>query len=148
MEQAISTLSLFPQTPKEKTYFVEKVIDEILSGERNPLEFELILKSIEETIGLIRKDERVKNCIFEEALKYSEKTFEFKGFEITKGCKSTYDYSNDSIWVELREKIKSREKLLQAINPNIEDIASGNSGEMLMPPLKKQSEYLTIKFKG
>lgn len=148
MEQAIAQFSIFPSSPREKASFVEKCVDEIISGEKNPLEFEIMLKNLEDTISLIRKNDRVKDCVQTEARKYTEKTFEFRGFEITKSCKSTYDYSNDSTWVDLREKIKSREKLLQAINPTLEDITSGTSGEILIPPIKKQSEYLTIKYKG
>lgn len=148
MEQAVAQFSNFPQNPKERGFFVEKCVDEITSGNRNPLDFELMLKNLEDTISAIRKDERVKNCIQSEVQKYSEKTIVFGDYEITKSQRTTYDYSNDSTWVELKEKIKQREELLKAINPSITEIADSKTGEMLMPPLKKQSDYLTIKYKG
>jgi hypothetical protein len=107
-----------------------------------------MLKNLEDTISAIRKDERVKNCIQSEVQKYSEKTIVFGDYEITKSQRTTYDYSNDITWVELKEKIKQREELLKAINPSITEIADSKTGEMLMPPLKKQSDYLTIKYKG
>lgn len=148
MEQAVAQFSRFPQTPKERASFVEKCVDEIVSGERNPLDFELMLKNLEDTINAIRKDDRVKSCIQLEAQKYSEKTFLFRDFEITKSSRATYDYSNDSIWAELKKKIKSREEFLKTINQNVDEIASTSTGEVVIPPLKKSSEYLTIKYKG
>jgi hypothetical protein len=148
MEQAVAQFSNFPQNPKERSFFVEKCVDEITSGNRNPLDFELMLKNLEDTISSIRKDERVKNSIQDEVQKYSEKSFMFGDYEITKSQRTTYDYSNDETWVELKEQIKKREELLKAINPKVDEIADGKTGAMINPPLKKQSDYLTIKYKG
>lgn len=148
MEQAISQLSVFPQTPKEIDMFVEKCVDEITSGERNPLEFEILLKNAEDTITKIRKDDRVKSCVQDEANKYSEKVFSYKGFEFSKVIKPNFDFSNDQIWCDLKKKLTERESLLKSINPSMESVADSSSGEILNPPIIKYSEYLTKKYKG
>ena len=147
MEQAVATFSVFPKTPKERSAFVEMCVNEITSGERNPLEFELMLKNLEGTISAIRKDERVKSCIQSEVQKYAEKTFGFMGFEITKSSRTTYDFSNDSTWSGLKEQLKNREELLKAVKTST-DIADTGTGEVIAPPIRKYSDYLTIKYKG
>lgn len=149
MEQAISTFCTFPQNPKERTSFVEKCVDEITSGERNPLEFEVMLKNLEDTISLVRKNEKVKNAIADEVGKYAEKTFSYSSYEITK-CegKKALDFSNDSVWVELNDKLKAREKLLKSVNHSFDDIVDGKTGEILKPPIIKYSKpYIIIKYK-
>jgi hypothetical protein len=147
---AISVFSDFPQAPKDRTAFVELVVNEITSGERNPLNFEVMLKNLEDTIDLIRKDERVKEAVNLEASKYAEKVFQFGNYSITK-CegKGSPDFSNDSTWVELKEKLKAREAILKAIKPTFDEIADGKTGEVLQAPIMKYSEpYLMIKYKG
>lgn len=146
--EAISHLTILPQTPKEIESFVEACIDEITSGERNPLDFEIILKNVEDTISKIRKDERVKNCILNESNKYSEKVFNYHGYEFSKVLKPNFDFSNDQIWCDLSKKIKDREAFLKSIKPDMKNIADSDSGEMLSPPIIKYSEYLTKKYKG
>jgi hypothetical protein len=154
MESAISQMTVMPVTPSERKTFIEKVVDEITSGERNPLDFNIILKEMEDTIEAIRKDERVKNAIMIEANKYSEKSFEYKGYKITKSSRSTYDYStcNDDQWNKLskeaasiKEKLKARESFLAAIKPDFDSIVNGETGEMLCAPAKTTTDYLTIK---
>lgn len=146
--EAISHLTILPQTPKEIESFVEACVNEITSGERNPLDFEIILKNVEDTISKIRKDERVKNCILNESNKYSEKVFNYHGYEFSKVLKQNFDFSNDQTWCDLSKKIKDRESFLKTIKPDMKNIADSESGEILCPPIIKYSEYLTKKYKG
>jgi len=146
--EAISHLTILPQTPKEIESFVEMCVDEITSGERNPLEFEIILKNVEDTISKIRKDDRVKSCILNEASKYAEKVFNYKEYEFSKVIKPNFDFSNDKIWSDLNQKLKDRESLLKSIKPDINSIANTSDGEILNPPIIRYSEYLTKKYKG
>lgn len=146
--EAISHLTILPQTKKEIESFVEACIDEITSGERNPLEFEIILKNVEDTISKIRKDDRVKSCILNEASKYAEKVFNYKGYEFSKVIKPNFDFSNDQTWCDLNQKLKDREALLKSVKPDMNSIADTSSGEVLTPPIIRYSEYLTKKYKG
>jgi hypothetical protein len=145
MEQAIAQFFIFPQTPNERNSFVELCVNEITSGERDPLELEILLKNLEDTIKEIRKDERVKSCVQKEAAKYPEKIIQLRGYEITKISKPTFYYSNDSKWVSMNKSLKEREQFLKAIKTSVAD---ADTGELIYPPFVKYSDYLTIKYKG
>lgn len=153
MNESIAQFTYLPGTKSERETFVQLCVEEILSGKRNPLELEIMLKNLEDTISCIRKHPSVKEYVQKEAEKYPEKTFSFKGVTITKTNRSSYDYSNcnDSILntmvseVEgLKIKIKERETFLKALKPEMQ-IADGETGEMLYPPAVSITESLTIK---
>jgi len=153
MESAISQFTVLPTNGREREVFVQKCVDEILSGDRNPLDLEILLKNMEETISMIRKNPDVKEYVLAEAARYEAKTFNHGGVNITMSQRTTYDFSvcGDPEWEQidaelnsLKERLKEREKLLKYINPNA-DIASGVTGEMLRPPAKTTSSFLTIK---
>jgi len=153
MESAISQFTYLPSSKEERATFVTMCVEEIESGTRNPLELELMLKNLEETISAIRKHDRVKALVLSEAQKYPERTISFHGAQITKTGRSAYDFSgcNDSAYSrmiaeqeELKAKIKERETFLKTIKPGIE-VADAETGEMLNPPTVTYTESLTIK---
>ncbi len=141
---AIAELARLPKTIQERKSFVDACVNEILSGDRNPLEFEVMLKSLEDTIKEIRKNEAVKGYVLNEANKYPEKTFAFGNVDITKGSRATNDYSNDGEWVALKAKLKEREEFLKGLKVQMVD---PETGDIVNPPIKKHTEFLTIKFK-
>lgn len=154
MEDAIAQFTYLPATKAERETFVALCVDEVLSGHRNPLELEVMLKNLEETINAIRKHPEVKEYVREEAEKYSEKTFKAFGVTITKTSRTTYDFSgcNDSTWqelkdqeAELKKKVKEREEFLKSVKPGM-NIADSETGEMLLPPSTSTTDSLTIKF--
>lgn len=141
---ALSTLSEMPLTKDECKTFANMAIEEILSGERNPLQIEIQLKALEETIKLIRDNEHVKKCLQTEAEKYTEKTFQFQNAEISKMSRSNYDLStcNDSVYNKLKSELKEREAFLKALNSQV---ANPETGEIINPPVKTYTNYLQIK---
>ncbi|PKP45141.1 MAG: hypothetical protein CVT94_18895 [Bacteroidetes bacterium HGW-Bacteroidetes-11] len=152
MENAITQFTYLPSSKAERETFVQMCVDEITSGNRNPLEFEIMLKNLEETISAIRKRPEVKEIVFEEAEKYPEKTITFKGVKITKASKTTFYFNecHDSVYDELadkltyyKEKVKERETFLKTIKPGME-IADVNTGELINPPTTTTTSYLTI----
>ncbi len=54
METAISQFTYLPQTKAERATFVQMAVDEVLNGDRNPLELEVMLKNLEDTISAIQ----------------------------------------------------------------------------------------------
>lgn len=153
METAIAQFTYLPANKTERELFVLKAVDEIMSGVRNPLEVEVILKNVEETINAIRKHPEVKEAIQIEAEKYHEKTFKAYGCSITKTSRTTYDFSNcnDSVYNDLKEQetkakeaLKERETLLKAIKPG-SSFANPETGEEIFPPATSTTEFLTIK---
>lgn len=152
MTTALSTLSALPLTKGEIDRFSKMAISEILSGEANPLKVYLQFKAIANTIDLINKDKKVKNAIIEEASKYEGKTFEAMGANITISTKTNYDYSvcnfekyNKLVKEkeELEEQIAELQNFLKTVK---EPIASVETGELINPPIKTGSEYLTVRF--
>lgn len=152
METAISQFTYLPATKKEREVFVQMCVDEITSGTRNPLEFEIMLKNLEETISAIRKRPEVKEVVLEEAEKYPEKTIALMGTRITKASKTTFYYNEcgDSVYnelssqlAELKEKVKERETFLKTIKPGME-IPDVQTGEIIRPPQTATTSYLTI----
>lgn len=61
--------------------------------------------------------------------------------------KTTYDYSNDKVWVSLNKKLKERENLLKAIKGHMTEVDE-ETGEVrtIYPPSKKVSDYVKAEF--
>ena len=155
MENALIKVEALPKTKEEQKVFAREIIDAVQNGEVNPLQLDVYLKSIEETIDRVRKDADVKTAILTESAKYAEKTFNAFGAEITKFTRTTFDYEacGDSVWDGLRatEKqtkasLKEREGLLKNI-PQGQQIASSDTGEIIYAPQPKTIEGLQIKIK-
>jgi len=145
-QTAISTLSILPSTKAQRQSFVEMAVNEILSGDVNPLTVELTLKSAIDTLEEIRKNNRVKLAVQNEAYKYSEKTFEYGNFKITKASRQTNDFSGcdihlDNLYTEmeaLKLQIKAREALVKTG-------VDSATGEVFKPVKLTTTEYLKIE---
>jgi hypothetical protein len=61
--------------------------------------------------------------------------------------KTTYNYENDAVWVELKTKIKQREDFLKAINYFIDEVDE-ETGEVtrIYQAGKKVSDYIESKY--
>ena len=136
--EALSELRRLPENKAQINTFVNVAIGEILSGEVSPLEVEIRLKVLEDTIKQIRKDVRVKRVVMDEAEQYDKQMF--MGAEINVGSRKTADYSGDDIWNELKAKIKGRETYLKQMNG-----VNPDTGEVVVQ--YKTTEFLTIKLK-
>jgi len=147
----ISVIKLMPVNKDQQTEFSRQLIQLALNGEINPLELDVYLKSIEDTLKLIRKNANMKTMAIDIALQYPEKTFSAYGAKITKSSRATYDYSGDQTWNELdafekdaKKKKVDRESILKNVtDKNI--IADAVTGEVLIPPPKKTTDFLKIE---
>ena len=144
----IALFRKIPATHTEIDEVVGNAKDKILSGDYNPLELEIQLKALEETIKRIRADRTVKEYVAEEADKYPEKSFKLGSVMITKGTRKVYDFSQDKEWIQLKtieitaaDERKLREKKLKS---SFVDSDSGEIVEAIQPD--KTTDYLIIKF--
>lgn len=144
----IALFNKIPATHSQIDEVVANAKDKILSGDYNPLELEIQLKALEETIKRIRADRTVKEYVAEEANKYPDKSFNIGSVMITKGVRKTYDFNQDKEWITLKtievtasDERKLREKKLKS---SFVDSESGEIVEAIMPD--KTTEYLIIKF--
>jgi hypothetical protein len=140
---ALAELFRLPETKAQRETFVAACVDEILSGMHNPLNIEIQLKNLEETIKAIRANDQVKDCIHNELNKYAEKTFDYNGVTFTKKQSTRYDYSEDSKWCLLNNQIKAHEALLKNLK---EPVADTETGEVYQPAIKKSTDSYSITF--
>lgn len=147
----LSTINLMPSTNNEIDTMFVKIKQEILSGNEDPLKLEVQLKSIEDLVKRLRKDQDIKAQLMVECDKYPDKTFESNGAKFTKTSRASYDYesSEDSIWSDLKTKetdiktkLKDRETFLKAIK---EEVVNSETGEVIYPPIKSSSESISVK---
>jgi hypothetical protein len=152
METAISNLNVLPETKGQRETFIKKLVSEVKSGNYDVLKFWKQLINVEQLIKDIKQTE-IPGIAFDKADEHPEKTFKYDGAEITKTSKSTYDYSlcNDSHYNRLilekqriDNEIKDRVKLLQVLKNSIAD---PETGEVIYPPSKSTTDFLTIKIK-
>lgn len=142
----LANLSTLPFSKVEQSNFVSQVVEEILSGNINPLEADLKLKAMEESITKIRKDEKVKQYVIEEAEKFG-KTFEHSGVTITVTQKTTKDFAG--IDPVLNELYASLEQIKAQIKAREATVAAGvdpATCETFNPPKTSTTQYLTYKF--
>jgi hypothetical protein len=141
MESIVSQLSYFPVKREDKEKFVSLLVDEILSGDRNPIKAEIYLQSMLSIIKSVRV--KVKDYVMSEAGKYAKKSFAFDGLNLTVAAKVTYDYEscNDSVYNDLKKKIEEREAFLKNLN---QEVVNPDTGEVILRPVKKVTDYLKI----
>jgi hypothetical protein len=149
MKKELSKINSMPASKDELKLFIQNVKTDILSGNHNPLKIAVMLKSMEEIVKELRGDEEIKRIIEDEAAKYTEKTFNFENFQITKTGRSSKDFSvcNDKVYDDLvielnktKEMIKAREKMLETgINPE--------TGEVFQKPLVSYQNIISITIK-
>lgn len=134
----ISRLRSLPSSKADMEVFRNAAIGEILDGEVNPLEVEIKLKRLADTIAEIRKDVRVRNVVMEEAEKFNKQTY--CNADISVINRKTANYSLDAMHMRLKAELKGREALLKetgGVDPD--------TGEIVVT--YKESEVLIIKLK-
>lgn len=124
MEQALSTITVFPSNEAELTHYIRTIKDEILSGNIDPLAALKQLKYVERTIAALLKDAELDDYFLSEAEKYG-KSFEHLGIKFNiqeTGTKYDYKATGDPIWNDINEEkekiseaMKAREGYLKAI---------------------------------
>lgn len=142
---SISVIKLMPETKAQQQTFANQLLQSVLNGEINPIDMDILLKSIEETIKIVRSNDKFKDYLIDEMYKYSEKTIDFATCEITKTSRVIFNYAEDSVYSELKDKLKAREDLLKLAFK--QPVVDGETGEQVEPVTRKESEYLRYKFK-
>jgi len=155
-DQALSYLTVLPSTGDEIKRFSTQIINQVKSGEENPLKLLVLLRALESTAETIR--EGIGQEILNEVGKYSEKTFEAYGARIERAEVGTsYDYANcgDPEWEQfsVAEKTaaanrKDRETFLRSLREPM-DVLQRETGELvtIRPPLKRSKSGVKVFLK-
>jgi hypothetical protein len=147
-------INVMPSTKTQVKTFIEKYVGEILEGHENPIKVAVQLKAMEEVIKGLRSHQDLRELILSEAEKYG-KNFEECGAKLQiKEAGTKYDYTvcGDSklnaMYAEmedLKKRIKDRETFLKSIKD--ESVADAETGEILLPPLKKSTTIVSVTLK-
>jgi len=168
---APAILSLFETNKEQRQLFISNLIEDLESGNTDPLKVHLQLKCIEKIIDEMTNTDEKKNkdgfniakrymsLVLDAAEKYGSKEFEFNGAKIKIGeVGSKYDYSKCddpelSAWqnqmIELKEKIDKKQKLLQFAPSKGMIITNEETGETYTayPPSKSSTTSVIVTLK-
>jgi hypothetical protein len=147
METSLAVFRTLPLTKSGQDNFVTNIIEEILSGNINPVEADLQLKAMEEIIKKIRTDSNVKEYIIDEADK-NGKSFELKGVKITVSSRVTKDFTGcgDPVILSLYDQLKALKLQISAREAMISSGVNPETGEVYHSPKTETSKFLVYKF--
>lgn len=156
---ATSVLSLFETTKDQRLSFVMSVVDQLQSGDTDPLKVHLHVKMMEEIIKQLNANTIYKSAILEAAEKYGEKSFSFNNAKVEiKEVGVKYDFSKceDTILgalyaqqERLDAEIKKRETMLKSVDGKgmlVTDEVTGDTFKVY-PPAKTSSTSIAITLK-
>lgn len=153
------------QLTKERLAEVPGVLKQlengILHGEINPLEWQLVISSLEKWIKYAKDNKAISEVMQNEFLKYGQKTINYNGAEIcfSEGKLIGYDFSTcqdhrlESIEKELAYYTEGKKaveaELIARINqPDYCNPETGEVIEVSRPMPKYSKPFFTVKFKG
>jgi hypothetical protein len=135
-------LHIVPQTEGETKAIASTLLDYVLEdGTMNILELKTVLNRLSKVIEYVEDNENYKQAIQQEAGKYPDKKFTVGRFTYSKGARTTYDYTPDPTWKEIKSKLDARQETMKAINEEMCDA----DGVMIYPAIKKSTEFITVK---
>lgn len=137
-----------PLTKQQQADVIENSVNLILSGELNPIQAEITLRSMELIIDAIRKNPQVKSLTLEETAKYG-KSFEYMGAKIENAQRTVFDYSDcgDAIYNDLKEQEKKLKEQIKIRESVIKSGVDASTGETFIQPKTSTTEFLKITFK-
>lgn len=157
--KATSVLSLFETTKEQRLSFVLSVVDQLQSGNADPLKVHLHVKMMEETVKLLNANTLYKSAVLEAAEKYGEKSFQVNNAKVEiKEVGVKYDFSKcedillNKLYVDQERvdaEIKKRETMLKSVDGKGMIVVDQESGETftVYPPAKSSTTSVAITLK-
>lgn len=149
----MSALRVMPSTPQQIATFAKGIIQSVKSGDANPLEVLVMLRSLELVSELVRDE--IGDNVLTAAEKYSEKKFEAFGAIIERsenGTKYSYETSRDTVYERLqtdfntaKDRLDERTAFLRGLKQPM-TVIDELTGEVVMvcPPLKKSKSGVRV----
>lgn len=116
----------------------ENIIEAIVSGSVDPLQFAVKKKLITDALDMAMKNDSVKKILVEEVEKFGKSGATSLGATLRITSRPNYQYSADEKWVKLNDaiadevaKIKEHEKKIQAACKNGGSIIDSDTGEVV-----------------
>jgi hypothetical protein len=126
---------------------INQIASDADCGLADPLEVFIQLKQIEKSLEAALTS--IRESAIKEAAKYPEKTFSYKGAEVTKKSGSArYDYKHISGWAKLESDRKRIEDLAKLAASKSVQVTDELTGEIIEPArVTYTAETLQIIFK-
>ena len=131
-----------PLTKSSQIELAEKLTNKVELGEADPLKTFIQLRSLETSVKIAL--DKIKGRAIEEGQKLNKGGEKIIGVSCSlMNGRRMYDYSNDSVWNDLKAKMKEREEFLKGLKEPMSDM----EGVISCPPIIKYcEETLTLKF--
>jgi hypothetical protein len=111
---------------------LSELTQQVIDGNSDALEAYIHIKDIEKYIKLC--NEQIEPIAYQEADKFTEKVFTYKGAEIQKkNAAGRYDYSNVQLWKRANERQKQIEEMAKSALKGKCTIVDEESGEVIEP---------------
>jgi hypothetical protein len=149
----MSALRLMPSKASEVATFSKGIIEAVRSGNANPLEVLVMLRSLEAVSELVR--EEIQDNINAAADRFTEKKIEMYGAIIEKtelGTKYDYAKSGDTEWERLKTdadtakaRLSERETFLKSLKEPL-TVVDESTGEVcqIRPPFKTSKSGVKV----
>jgi hypothetical protein len=128
-----------PPLTKQKTMtnvkeILGELVQQVVDGNADPLEAYIHLKDVEKYLK--QCNECVEPLAYQEADKWSEKTFTYKGAEIQKkSAAGRWDFTNVSLYKESQKRLKQIEELAKVAAKGGTTVIDEPSGEVVEPAI-------------
>ena len=133
-ESELPVININTLEPSEATSedLADAMIEKLLEGFINPLEFAVKKKCIENALEIVMKNEGIKNLMIDEIVKYGKDGASVLGAKLTTTERRTYDYKADPIWKEIKQRMEPLEAELREQEGFIK-IATKNNKSLIDP---------------
>jgi hypothetical protein len=152
---AIGTLKLMPTTTQQIARFSKMLIEDVQSGNVNPLELLVMLRALERISETVL--DAIQSNIDTAKDNYSEKNFDVLGAKVEKSeiaVRYRYETAKDIEWERRRAAVdaamsllKEREEFLRTLREPMTAVDT-ESGEVftISPPLKASKSGVKVRF--
>lgn len=142
MEEGKVPAKIIKYSKTEQSIMANRFIQDAIDGNEDSLKRFIMLRNLSEAVTIAI--ELLKGNAMIEADKLAKGGEKVLGVNVsTMEGRRTFDYSNDEVWVKLKEKIKEREEFLKGLKQPMSDM----EGVISNPPMIKYSgATIVLKF--
>lgn len=125
-----------------------ELVQQVIDGNADPLEAYIHIKDLERYIK--QCNEAVEPLAYQEADKWTEKTFVYKGAEIQKkNSAGRWDFTNVALYKESQQRLKQIEELAKVAAKGGATVVDEKSGEVVEPAVYTEGKaIISIKILG
>lgn len=140
-----------PSTKDQVKAFTAKAKASILEGNEDPVKIAIQLAGLEKVLKELRGDDKIRETICEELMKYERGTTEVNGAKVEIAEVGVrYDYQDDHVLQELAQKklsidnaIKERQEMIKGLKASVYD----QDGIEIKPAVRRSTTSYKVTIK-